>query len=1086
MLKKSLMIIVASLFLFVNLNSVSAATYYVSNSGDDSNNGLTESVPWRTIYKASTTMVAGDTVLIMGGTYYEENPGQPYYTDTTDGMNALGYPIRCGVLCSPNMNSGTPGNYITYKAHPNYARPIFLGNSSLSNLRAAVYLASKQWIIIDGVEISGGYRGVWTTGSFMITIKNCSIHDTVVYGQNNNGGVMMAYGGNSYNITVKGCEIYRNWEDDDFAGPNSPRATFNTYGVGAYSAKDSIVEENIIHDNGWGIRMKGDDTGIGPIRNNVFRRNIIYNSDWGIGGYALGSSDIYENVIYGCGDSGMLPSSDTGKDINLYGAKFFNNVVYGCDRGYSLYFYNGNGLMGNLSFLNNIGMNSNYQLFSPVNDVSTQLYDFAENYNLYYNSANDKVIQWKIGGTYNLWNITEWRANTLYGDNDVQANPLFVDAVNNNFRLQAGSPAIDNGTIVPGYHCNVSASIDPTQTGCKLWYGSAPDIGAYEYVSASSSPNFTIGFTDSLDKVYFEAPNDFNGTMTKNTQVYMAKNDYEATQLVIFPSANLQNVEVSVSNLQKIDGIETIPFSDIEINPVGYVNLIQSSRGRAGWQPDPLLPNQVLNLTNNVLQPYLITVYSLNTTKAGNYTGTITIKENGVVKDTATINVKIWNFEIPQKGKFKTTSFFQWGTLNAMWSGLTTNDRWNQMMKVSELGFKNRLPPVWGMASSFWSYGSSSGYGYPTHDSGVFNSTRTGILIDYMLNKGANHFFTAYTGDIYEDSNPSVITTRENQLRTYLTDYRNYLNFRGDNLLNISYVYGLDEPWGTQVDHAKQTYTFIKNNVANDIPFMQNTNQNNNAILETLRGFFDAIDINLGWYQVTNSDFYRTTYPSQFQDFWWNVNIWPDSPPNLFVDMELINARIMGPLSYRYNIQGFEYWQIFSTWSFSNYYSIPSNELRVNWNVNSANPSRSLDGLLVYPGVNRDVYSSLRYESFRDGIEDLESLYLLEARDSNNPLLSVPIVDRNNVTNFNKDPNAYKNWRIQIGEALDQLSTTQPPGCNGADVNSDNKVNILDLALAVFNQGNPSSVNSKLDIDSNGQINFNDVTQVRNNMWQNC
>ena len=51
-----------------------AATYYVSTSGNDSNTAAQAqniSTPWKTIQKAATTMVAGDTCLIRAGTYRE-------------------------------------------------------------------------------------------------------------------------------------------------------------------------------------------------------------------------------------------------------------------------------------------------------------------------------------------------------------------------------------------------------------------------------------------------------------------------------------------------------------------------------------------------------------------------------------------------------------------------------------------------------------------------------------------------------------------------------------------------------------------------------------------------------------------------------------------------------------------------------------------------------------------------------------------------------------------------------------------------------------------------------------------------------
>ena len=51
------------------------------------------------------------------------------------------------------------------------------------------------------------------------------------------------------------------------------------------------------------------------------------------------------------------------------------------------------------------------------------------------------------------------------GEGTLSANPLFVDADNNNFMLQEDSPCIDSGTEIEGVE----------------YYGSAPDMGAYEF-----------------------------------------------------------------------------------------------------------------------------------------------------------------------------------------------------------------------------------------------------------------------------------------------------------------------------------------------------------------------------------------------------------------------------------------------------------------------------------------------------------------------------------------------------------------------------------------------------------------------------
>ena len=67
--------------------SVLAQTYYVSTTGNDTNNGTTEATAWRTIQKAANSATAGSTVYIKAGTYNEK--------------------IVMGI-------NGTSGNYITF------------------------------------------------------------------------------------------------------------------------------------------------------------------------------------------------------------------------------------------------------------------------------------------------------------------------------------------------------------------------------------------------------------------------------------------------------------------------------------------------------------------------------------------------------------------------------------------------------------------------------------------------------------------------------------------------------------------------------------------------------------------------------------------------------------------------------------------------------------------------------------------------------------------------------------------------------------------------------------------------------------
>ena len=70
-LKCSKLALFLSLWLFAGAVESSAATFYVSTAGNNSNAG-SASQPWRTIGFADTRVSPGDTVIIRGGTYSEK------------------------------------------------------------------------------------------------------------------------------------------------------------------------------------------------------------------------------------------------------------------------------------------------------------------------------------------------------------------------------------------------------------------------------------------------------------------------------------------------------------------------------------------------------------------------------------------------------------------------------------------------------------------------------------------------------------------------------------------------------------------------------------------------------------------------------------------------------------------------------------------------------------------------------------------------------------------------------------------------------------------------------------------------------
>ncbi|MDH3731938.1 MAG: serine hydrolase [Gemmatimonadota bacterium] len=536
---------------------------------------------------------------------------------------------------------------------------------------------------------------------------------------------------------------------------------------------------------------------------------------------------------------------------------------------------------------------------------------------------------------------------------------------------------------------------------------------------------FTVGVAPSFAKVFAEDPVDvFPGHFDERVEIEVARNETEGVQIVLFPTEAVEDVRVAVTELTGPDGV-TIPTHGFEIRTVGYVNLVEPKveGGRTGWHPDPLLPNQPVDLEAGVAQPFLVSVRTTRNEVPGEYSGRIVVEGGGTSVERELV-VRVRDVRVPDTPRFKTTNLADWGAPARMWPGRLGYPRpegetaLRDMLRLAELGFEYRLPPTVYLANGLRSWNAprrgNTRSAFPTHDLGGgagprFNPARTDLLIDFMLDRGANHFFVALTANVWRP--PGGNAERPPALTAYLREYRDHLRGRG--LLDMAYVYGIDEPWGEEVEHSKRTFTLVREAVGTDLRFMQNTNQNNRQIIPQFLGFFDALDINLGFYDVMDTEGHRQANPEALREIWWNVNIWPATHPNLFIEFPLIDARIIGPLSYAYRISGFEYWDMLWVGGMGNYHPVEGNELRVDWDVDS----HSLDGSLIYPATDREIYPSLRLLGLRDGFEDLEMLYLLEDLDPSNPLLEIPIIT--GLGEYAQDPADYLAWRSAVMAAIE-------------------------------------------------------------------
>jgi len=475
-----------------------ATNYYVdADDGNDSNTGTSPLNAWRTISKVNnSSFQPGDSVLFQRG----------------DIWNATLSPI----------NGGTKSNPIIFSAFGSGIRPTFDGSNTLEGVIEAKYsylrfmnlraVNSNGWAIrvepssgrnskyiydvrFDSIyesdnSGSGGIiirnidtlyvtnctfrryknNGIAILGTASFPAKHTWILDNYFDSENNaNGGVTLHESptgdlpGNGH--VIKNNEFYNhNEEAMDLQGGNI------------------IVENNLCVNGGYhGIVVSRSSGNIKIIRNKINRGGINTGN-----GIEVRQSDvtIAYNLIYG-GSYRGISIMDPGSPDNI---RIYNNTIY--QPVIDAIQLNCTGL-NNLTIKNNIIYNtqSNRQILN-MSDSDFNNPGWVIDHNLYYASNQSKLFYEGLSGSW--YNLSEFQSVQNQGINSEINDPLFIDASNENFNLNDGSPAINAGdnTVWNGVASvfDIKGTRITNSTGSILTalIGSV-DIGAFEYTSSPMS-----------------------------------------------------------------------------------------------------------------------------------------------------------------------------------------------------------------------------------------------------------------------------------------------------------------------------------------------------------------------------------------------------------------------------------------------------------------------------------------------------------------------------------------------------------------------------------------------------------------------
>ncbi len=259
--------------MFVFCSSVHAGTYYVSPSGDNANNGLTEKIAWKTIAHAAKVAKAGDTVMIQPGNY---------------GCERVVF-----------ANSGTEKQPIRFKGVWKKAiMPVLKGDDT----GVGIAINGKSYIEVSRLVVEHYLDAFTIAGwSHHITLEDNVAYENAGKGKLAGKGRGFAIGrshhctirrnvgfdNDLYNFMVCGHHqkierniAYNTWRTIPGFGSRSD------YGFRIDKCTESVFLNNVAFGNGWhGFRLRYGTS------NNLFKGNKAFNN----GGYEFEINDNCNN-----------------------------------------------------------------------------------------------------------------------------------------------------------------------------------------------------------------------------------------------------------------------------------------------------------------------------------------------------------------------------------------------------------------------------------------------------------------------------------------------------------------------------------------------------------------------------------------------------------------------------------------------------------------------------------------------------------------------------------------------------------------------------------------------------------------------
>jgi hypothetical protein len=226
-------------------SSLSAAEFWVSPTGLDTNNCSTQLAACKTIQRGISLLNPGDTLYIKAGTYIEDS-------------STSSFTKRCGwfdpVVASICITkSGTPDKPITISSAPGDERKVIIDSQSI---RAGLQIQGHDYIVFNGLTFKNQHTvGIANWGQAENNVADIArLAEGIVVQNSSFFNTHGNAGGNISSIAMWGSKdwvVRNNLIDGVTAGGSTVTAGIQSYGV-----INALIENNTIRNAGFGIFWK--------------------------------------------------------------------------------------------------------------------------------------------------------------------------------------------------------------------------------------------------------------------------------------------------------------------------------------------------------------------------------------------------------------------------------------------------------------------------------------------------------------------------------------------------------------------------------------------------------------------------------------------------------------------------------------------------------------------------------------------------------------------------------------------------------------------------------------------------------------